>query len=203
MCFSKPPKDRSAEIAREEEQKRQGRILEGRSKIDNAFSAFDPAYFENYNKAYTDVYNPQVDEQFGDARQAMRYNLARKGTNNSTPGQKAFGDLTESYGDQRRKIASDALTATNSARSDVERNKTELYSQNQAAADPSLAAISAVGRAGSLTTTPSYSPLGDLFTGLVNGAGQYAVNQSQQLPSQYRGALRAPVTSNGSGRVVN
>src|SRR5690606_26044477 len=142
-----------------------------------------------------------VDRQFGDARQSMRYNLARRGVTNSTPGFDAFGDLTESYGDQRRAITSNALNATNNLRGDVERNKTDLYSINLAAVDPSQAAVQAVGRAGSISSTPDYQPLGDLFGGLVAGTGAYMAGQQQRLPSQYRPLFYG--TGSGSGRVVN
>lgn len=204
MCLGgSQPKDNSAEIARQQEQERQTRINTGKESIDQAFSVFDPAYYDKFKADYTDVYNPQVDDQFGDARQKLKYNLNRAGTQDSTPGQKAFSDLTEGYGDQRRAVESKALEATNNVKSQVEGNKSDLYAQNTASADPSLAAISAVGRAGSLQTPPSFSPLADLFSGLTNAGAAYMSGSNRGLPSGYRSALGAGMpSSSGSGYVV-
>jgi hypothetical protein len=201
MCGPKPPRDNSAEVARQQEQERQDRINAGKAKIDQSFSIFTPDYFDQFKTDYLNNYNPQVDEQFEDARKGLRYNLARAGTQDSTAGQKAFGDLTEDYGDRRREIASKALEATNNIRSQVEQNKSELYSQNVAAADPSLAAITAAGRAGSLQSPPSFSPLADLFAGATNAGAAYYYGQQKGLPEAYRNSFKSGLPS-GSGYVV-
>lgn len=206
MCLSPDvPKDNSAAIARKEEKQRQERIREGKGKIDKAFAVFDPKYFDQFKNDYLGYYNPQIDEKYTDARQDLRYNLARAGTQDSTPGQKAFGDLLEGYTDRRREVASNALEATNKIRGQVEQNKSDLYAQNQASADPSLAAIQAVGRAGSLQTPPSFSPVGDIFAGLTNAGASYLSGSNRGLPQGYAPffAPGASLPSGvGSGRVV-
>lgn len=205
MCFSKPPQDNSAEIARQQELERQQRIQQGRASIDEAFSVFTPEYFDKYQQDYLGYYNPQVDEKYEDTQSKLRYNLARAGTLDSTPGLNAFGDLADAYTDQRRAVQSDALDASNKIRTSVEQNKSDLYAQNTAAADPSLAAIQAVGRAGSLQTAPSYSPIGDIFSGLANAGASYMYGQNQALPAGYRQkfAPGATLPRYGSDTVVN
>lgn len=208
MCLfgQSTPHDNSAEIARQQEEERQAKINAGKTKIDEAFNVFDPAYYDKFQKAYTDNYNPQVDKQFTDARQGVRYNLARKGTLDATAGQKAFGDLVDSYDEKRRQVASNALEATNKIRTAVEQNKSDLYNQNTASADPNLSAISAVGRAGSLSSPQAYSPLGDLFSGLVNSTGSYLAGRNQALPVGYARLLSpggTVPTGSGSGYLVN
>lgn len=198
-----PPQDNSAAIARQQEQERQGRIQQGKGKIDEAFGVFDPAYYDKFKQTYTDYYNPQVDRQYGEARRGLHYNLARSGIEDGTAGQKAFGDLIYDYGNQRQAIAGNALEATNKIRSDVESNKTELYNQNISAADPSLSAISAVGRAGSLQSPQAFNPLGDLFSGAVNAGTAYMAGSSKGLPAAYRGAFAPSAGSTrNSGYVV-
>lgn len=204
MCFaSRPPQDNSAELARQQEQERQTRINEGKSSIDKAFSVFDPAYYDKFKADYTGYYDPQVDKQFTNARQDLKYNLARAHTQDSTAGQKAFSDLTEGYGDQRRAVESKAQEASNNIRSQVESNKSDLYAQNSASADPSLTAISAVGRAGSLQTPPSFSPLADLFAGLTNAGAAYVAGSNKALPAGYSRAFASGLPSaSGSSYVV-
>lgn len=206
MCFNQSaPQDNSAAIARQQAEEREAAINQGKQSIDSAFGVFDPQYFQKYQQSYVDNYNPQVDKQFTEAKQGVKYNLARKGTTDSTIGQKTFGDLVSGYNDARRDVASNAADATNKLRADVEGQKSQLYAQNSASADPSLSAIQAVSSAGSLATPASYSPLGDLFAGLVNTSAAYRAGQNQGLPAAYRGILTTPgstLPSGGSGRVV-
>lgn len=206
MCFNNSaPKDNSADIARQQAADRETAINQGKQSIDSAFGVFDPQYYQKYQQSYLDNYNPQVDKQFGEAKQQVKYNLARKGTTDSTIGQKTFGDLVSGYNDARRDVASNAADASNKLRQNVEGQKSQLYAQNSASADPSLSAIQAVSSSGSLATQASYSPLGDLFAGLVNSTAAYRAGQNQGLPAAYRGLLTTPgstLPSGGSGRVV-
>ncbi len=206
MCFgpfaSKPPVDNSAAVARQQEQARNARITEGQGKIDEQFGVFDPSFFGNFQNDYLNYYNPQVDEQFADTRKNLRYDLARKGTLNSTPGQNKFADLIDAYQSRRDEVASNALSATNQLKGDVENTKSELYAQNQQSADPSLAAQSAVSRVGALSTTPTYSPLADLFSGIINTGAAYAGGRQQGLPPGYSELFNPGSTSTRAARVV-
>lgn len=190
MCFSsEPPRDNSATIARQQADERQGAIRQGQQQIDRQFGVFDAPYYDKFKKDYTDYYNPQVDEQFGDAKQKLTYNLARTGTRDSSGGQKQFGDLVEAYGQQREGVANKAIQGASALRGQVEQSKSDLYSQNTAAADPALAGISASTRAGALQSPGVYSPIGDLFGGLVNSGGAYLKGVQQGLPAGYGGAF--------------
>jgi hypothetical protein len=207
MCFPKPPQDNSAGLARQQEEERKARIQQGQAAIEKEFAAFNPDYFNRYQQSYLDNYNPQVDEQFGNARKDLRYSLARAHTLDSSGANTAFGKLTGAYDDQRRAITSNAVDATNKIRQQVEQNRGDLLAQNTAAADPSLAAINAVGRAGSLQTTPTYSPLGDLFSGFTNAGASYLAGKGGALPYGYSTAFKPGGTlpsgySSGSGSVI-
>lgn len=177
--------DQSAEIARMLEDQRQAKIKSGEELINDAFKVFDNNYYNQYRQDYLDHYNPQVDKQFTDARQQLKYNLARARTQDSTQGQRNFGDLIEAYGKRRAEVGSNALNAVNTYRSNIDQQKQELYNQNQLAADPTKAAQSAAGRVGALQTTPAYSPIGDLFSGLIRGGTAYLAGRQKALPPGY------------------
>lgn len=206
MCLSgSAPKDNSADVARQQATDREAKITTGKQSIDDAFGVFSPDYFSKYTKAYTDNYNPEVDRQFGVAKQGVEYDTARKGTQDSTAGQKQFADLTRDYGTQRAAIGSQAIDATNKLRSNVDAQKTNLYAQNSSSADPGLSAIQAVSSAGSLGTPAQYSPLGNLFAGTINGGANYLAGQNNRLPAGYSTAFAPGSTlpsGSGSGRVV-
>ncbi len=177
--------DQSAEVARQLEAQRQAKIKSGEGLIGDAFKVFDDNYFAKYRDDYLNHYNPQVDRQFADARQGLRYNLARARIADSTAGQRNFGDLIEGYTKKRAEIGSNALTATNTYRSNVDKQKNDLYTQNQSAADPTKAAQMAAGQVGALQTTPAYNPIGDLFGGFIKGGQAYVAGRQQGLPAGY------------------
>lgn len=207
MCLggSSTPQDNSAQIAREQATEREGKITTGKQSIDQAFNVFDPAFYDKYTKAYTDNYNPEVDRQFGEAKQGLTYDTARRGTTDSTGAQKQFGDLTRTYEDARQQIGSQAVDATNKLKSSVDATKGDLYAQNSASADPSLAALQATTRAGSLTTPGAYSPLGTIFASAANTGASYLNGSNSRIPAGYAGAFApgASLPSGGSGRVVS
>ena len=124
MCMSAPkiPKDNSAELARQREVERAGKVTAGRAAIDEQFLPFNDSYFSGIEKN------------------------------------------TALLGDR-------GISAGNTARADVERNKSELYAQNRSAADPSAASSGALARAGTLQAAPSYEPLGNVFADFVNNLG--------------------------------
>jgi len=172
MCFSPSiPADNSAEIARKQEQERQDRIDAGRSRIDETFAKFDDPYFKQVEDNYTGYYMPQLEDQYQEARRKKVLGLSRSGNLNSGSGARQLSDLFGAYEDNRSLVGNSALDAANRARSDVEGSRSDLYSQNRSAADPSAAQSSALARAGTLTPPQSYSPLGDMFSKFIdNGA---------------------------------
>lgn len=205
MCFpggGSQPVDNSAAIAREQEQARKARITQGQGAIDSAFSVFDPAYYDKFGKTFTDNYNPQVDQQYGLAKQDLRYNFARQGTLNSTPAQVKFGQLLGSYGKARNEVASNAISATNDLRSRVSGNKTALYGQNINAADPSLAASGAAGSVASLQSPGAYSPLADLFTGMANAGTSYVAGRQNAFAPGYSQFFQPGYSTASTSRVV-
>ena len=204
MCSPSLPKDNSAELAAQQAQQRQSQITQGQSAIDKAFSQFDEPYYQNYTNAYEANYNPQVDEQYQRGQQKLAYNEARKGMQDSTPGIYQNDLLNESYGQQRQQIAANALSATQDLRNNVQQQKGQLYALNESAADPTLAASNAAAAAGTIPSTPQYSVLGDLFSGLVNAGTGYVAGQNQNNPYITRGATGGSLpTGSGSGRIVS
>ncbi len=205
MCTPSVPKDNSAEIAQQQNDQRQAQIKTGQGNIDTAFSKFDQPYFDQYTKTYEDNYNPQVDDQYALAKQKEKYNFARAGVLDSTPAIFGADQLNKKYGDQRQQIASNAIGATNSVKTGVANQKSQLYSLNSSAADPTLAAQNAAASAETLSAQPQYSTLGDIFGGLVNGGSAYLAGQNKALPPGYSSAF-APgggiPSSSGSGRVI-
>lgn len=169
MCFGGGGGDGGAAEQRRQEEERQARVREGKDAIDMSFSQFDPAFYEGRSQAYLDYATPQLDDQFKEATRDLTLALARSGLLNSSVKARRFADLKKDFDMQSRGIADKANEYSNQARSSIESAKSDLYSQNQNIADPTLAAASAASRAQSLTQLPAFSPLGALFAGVTEG----------------------------------
>lgn len=168
MCFFGTPKDDSADIARKEAIAREQRITSGRQAIDQNFAKFDDNYYKGVQDSYTGYYQPQLDDQYGDARRALTLQLSRSGNLNGSAGARQIGKLTEAYNNNQALLGDRALAAVQAAQASVATNKSDLYNQLTASADPSAAANTAIARAQSLSTPQAYSPIGDLFSSFLN-----------------------------------
>jgi len=183
--------ERRAQEARNEATARQARIDGAVSSVDNAFAGFNDDYFNKFVADYTGFYAPQIGSQYDDAVKKKTYDLAEKGTLDSTTAAKAYGKLAETRAAAEAKTAADARNAANNFRAGVIENKNNLRSMAQSGAqigDPSLVA-SGIQR-------PTYSALGDVFAGMVSSAAKRAPQPGAQTPGLYNNTAPA-------ARVVN
>lgn len=171
MCFPKAPKDNSAKIAREEEEKRAADVAKGKAAIDAAFARFSPGFYDRMRNDYVAHYEPQIDDQFGRAKRTTILGLGRQGIRDSSAGARTFADLLKLNQRNRLDIGNSALSAANQARDEMSRSKADLLAQNSAVADPAAAAASAVARSDALYAPLPTQPLADLFSAFT---GQFA-----------------------------
>ena len=185
---------------RAEEEARQGRIREGRKKIDDAFSGFDDKFYGDREKSYLDYATPQLDDQYNDAVSELTLALARSNLLNSSARARKFADLQKQYGIQARGVADKAKEYGSGARKSIEASKADLQSQNMSLADPALIAANAANRALALTELPPYSPLGALFVGATEGL---ATQADLERRNKNRYDLSGLFGTSNSSKVVN
>ncbi len=197
MC-GKAPKDRSAEIAAQQERERQARITAGTSRINEIFGGFDDKYYDGIAQSYGEHYTPQLEEQFTDARERLYFNPTGGSTQSS-----AFAEQLADLETERQRQLVDI---SNRGRAEAQNNRGSLASQRanligQLSAGSSVDTVAglAAEQAKNLTATPVYSALGDLFgrfTGnAVNAANAGAFNNKdkQQTPLLFNNS-RQPAT---------
>lgn len=174
MCGGGGGDGGAAERQRQEEEARQARIREGKAAIESQFAGFDDDFYDTRRTSYLDYANPQLEDQFKDATRDLTLALARSGLLNSSAKARRFGDLKKQYDTQSRAIADKATQYENQSRNAVGAAKSDLLTQNQSLADPTLAAANAQNRAENLTKLPTFSPLGMLFAGITDGIATQA-----------------------------
>ncbi len=190
-------KDPRAEMELRELQ-RQHAIDLGKVGIDQSFKKFDPTYYDKYKSDYRGYYSPQVEDQFNESTGKLTASLADRGMLESSVGNAAQAKLFKDYGQANTNIANEALDAANKLRSTVQSQKSNLYSLNEASADPMGVNAQAIGASTALVAPPTYSPLGQLF----QSALQPFLNYSQQSNNSPTRNYTSPYNTTGSGKVI-
>lgn len=173
----------------------------GRIGIDKAFNKFDDNYYGGYQDNYSGYYMPQLDKQYGEAVDKMTSTLAGRGMLESSVGADTFAKLAKDNADARTNIANEGLDASNKLRGTVENAKSNLYSLNEASANPQAVNAQAIGQATSLVAPPTYSPLGQVFASALGSFGNYVSSKNNTPTRNYQSAYGSP-TGYGSGSVV-
>ena len=160
--------------------------------VDKNFSQFDPNYYSGYRTAYTGYYEPQVADQYAQAHDQLTAALAGNGTLESSAGAQALANLAKRNTDQTAQIQKQADAAVTAQQQAVSGQKTALYSQANAAVDPTQIAGNAVAQTTALAAPQSYTPIGNVFADLVTPFSNYT-----------KAAANAPVTGIPLNNVVS
>jgi len=203
MCLggggSVPP-DNSGQIAADQQAKKDANVKAGKAAIYKIFGdgttdnpgQFGQDYYDKVAKNYEDYYNPQLNTQYQNALNQLTLQLGQQGILSSSEGNRQLALLNQNNNTQKQTIANNALSQSTAAKQAVSNEMNTLLQQNETAADPSEAAISAAQGAQAVQSTPTYSPLGSVFAGLL-GQGTNALSIQQ-------GGLAG--TNNGGGTYV-
>lgn len=152
--------------------------------------AFTPEFYEGRKRAYVDYAMPQLDKQYGDAKDKLTFDLARSGTLNSSIRAGKDADLSSMYDTNRRAVLDEALSQTNNTRNQVEAARADLIAMLNSTGDVQSTVNSALSRAQALTQPAAYSPLSQMFGAFTSALGTQAAAERAQALSG--GAYRAP-----------
>lgn len=199
MCTSGGGNNNEAELSRQREEERQATIRKGKDAIDSNFAQFDDNFFKGREDSYLNYAKPQFEDQLSTATKDLLTALSRSGLQNSSIAADRREKLAKMAGTQERQIKDKAMEFANKARGAVNSAKSDLYGQNQAMADPMLAANSAMNRAQQITALPAYSPLGALFESVTSGLATQA-DLERRGQAKYGNIL---FDSGNSSKVIN
>lgn len=213
MCFGgKPRVDNSAQIqqqqesaaARRREQERQARIRQGTQQVDQQFSRFDDSFYGDRRDAFMGYYQPQIEDQFEDAREQLTFALARSGNLRGSAAADRQTRLGQDYELQRASIVSRADEDVQRQKDRIAGEKSSLISQLNATGDADRISNEALQRTRVIAQDqPAYDPLGDIFAGVATGIGGMMQGAGQQ---GFRGGsplgLQTPTRGSKSSRLV-
>lgn len=178
-----------AEAARLKEAERQAQLKTGMSSINNQFAGFGDDFYNARRNSVLDYYQPQLDDQMKKARDAMTFAFARAGTLNSTMAADRAGDLSKQYDLQKAGLVSNAQSDAANLQNAVQNQKSSLIGQLNATGDANQVANDATAATQQIyAQRPTYSPLGDIFSGVASGIGNMiGANQYASYGQTYNG----------------
>lgn len=201
LMYDQQQAAKELERLRAEEAERKANIKTGQGNIDRAFAKFDNNFFDRFRGAYQDNFVPELNDQHTRAVDKVTAGLAGRGMLESSVGANTFADMSKKLGTEKNMIAGQAAEGANQLRGKIEGAKTNLYSINQAAADPQAAAVRATGEASAFSAAPAnFAPLGNVFGDFLAPfatAASAAANSRRGFTNPF-----ATASGRGSSRVV-
>lgn len=165
------------------------------------YTGFGDDFFNNRRQAYLDYYQPQLQDQYGNARDQLTFDLARAGLLRSTVAGDQLADLENQFGLQQAAIQSRADDAVTQLRNSINAQRSAAISQLNATADPDVAANTALSSVQAIQgSQPTFDPLGELFKNAAIGAANYRQGVQNFEASQPLSPYNPQ--KNRSGRVV-
>lgn len=192
-----------------DEARRQARISEGRKKVGQVFSRFTPEYYNQRTRAYNEYATPQLEDQFTEAGDKLKFALARQfGTTQTSVAAKKQAELGKKYALARTNLAETGLQEAKQAEGDVEQQRASVLQMLNSTADPASASNIALAQANVLQKPSLFTPLADVFGDVTAGlATQYGptggvAGQSSSPPSWTYNPRTNQYERGGSARVV-
>lgn len=99
---------------------RGARVRGARDTINNSYSGFDDAYFDDFRQEYIGANRPQIDRAYRDTVRSSRLDLADRGNLNSTAAAMFFGDLARTKAQKEAELANAAEASTRGFRNAID-----------------------------------------------------------------------------------
>jgi hypothetical protein len=173
--------------AKQAEEQRKSSIAAMRSSVDSAFGSFDDKYYSGISDSVLNYYLPQLDEQFGDAGNQLKFKLARQGLMKSTTAGNENAKLKSKYDIERSGVTNKAADAASQARENVSAAKASLYGLAESASDPAqvntqLSQETARLRAYAPELTPMAKVFTDYLSPVISTVGTGLAAEAQGYP---------------------
>lgn len=141
------------------------------------FEGYSP-YLADFESTLSSFYQPQLDEQYEDAEDQLKYGLARAGQAASSQAAEQYGDLTNTFDIRQNELLSTIDSRVDDRRSAFEATRGALEDMLLQTGDASRVANEATNRVDQLyAEQPDLNPLGDVFANAVSAYGAYGAGR--------------------------
>lgn len=166
MCMGSS--DGGAAAAEAQTQAQQGAIEQATNQINQNFSGFSPAFYNNYTQANENFGLGQLAQQLQQTQNNVGFKLAGQGAQNSSVGDTLNQSLQQEQGQEEQTVVNQALGATNTLKQNIAQQQGNLISEAEVANDPASVATQSLNIAGSFNAPSPIPPIGQLFGNWAN-----------------------------------
>lgn len=180
-----------ADTAAKLERQRQQNIKLGTDQINQAYSGFNPEFYQQRIHDYTSYAMPQLAQQYRTNSADIGFGMANRGLLGSSIAQQKGSQLNRAQGQAQRGIVDAGIAQAQGLQNQVEGSRSNALSNLYASADPAGASRQAIAQSASFARPSMFQPLSDMFGSIAQS--YYLANLlNRQQPS---GA--APTSSSG------
>ena len=187
MCFNDGG-DGGASDYREAEEERQRKTIEQQNAINSVFDTYDEDFTNQQAQNYLDYANPQINEQFGDAMDGLRFALDRQGITRSSMAAERKAKAQKALAREQVAAANRAETFAGETNKAIEAARREVLTDAGSLADANAAASLATRSAAANARPPTYEPLYDIFRDVTAGLATQA-DLERRNSARYPGVL--------------
>ena len=160
--------------AKKIEKARQASVTQGQQEIDQQFSGFDPAFYDQAATDYQAAATPGMLADFQQTRNNLTYALSRGANQNSSVAIQRNNSLGRQLADNESQITNNAQGYANDLRGRVSTQKGQLTNQLLAGANPEQIQSQATAATSQIRAPSPIQPLGNLF---ADWSSMYLQNQ--------------------------
>jgi len=152
-----------ASIAAKQERQRQRNITTGTANINQAYSGFNPQFYQQRAQDYINYAQPQLAQQYRTNQADMGFGLANRGLLGSSVAAKKGSLLNRTEAQAQRNVVDAGTAQAQALQNQIEGSRTNLLGQLYQSADPAGAGKQAIGTAASFSAPSIFQPLADQF----------------------------------------
>lgn len=185
MMYQQMQEQEQAQVARQTEEDRKGKLDAGVAVInklfdpqqvaDGSFAGFNEEFYDKYKQKYRDNYVPDITDQFTKAQSRVNAQAADAGTYDSNVRTKNLADLEKQRQVATDRVAVKADEAAGGLRNTIGAQKTALLNQLYSTENPDIATSQALNSVKTIQNqTPDMQPLGEVIKNvMIGGANAY------------------------------
>lgn len=146
---------------------------------EQTFEGYQP-YLDDRRQTLQSFYQPQLDDQYDNAQDQLKYGLARAGMGASSEAAEGYGDLTNRFDIRQSEMLSKIDQDIYDTRSRFEATRGALEDMLLETGDAARVSNEATTRIDQLySEQPQVNPLGDVFINAISTYGQYGAGKNQ------------------------
>lgn len=186
-----------ADVAARQERRRQQNITQGTASINQAYSGFNPQFYQQRAQDYINYAQPQLAQQYRTNQADMGFGLANHGLLGSSIAAKKGSLLNRTEAQAQRNVVDAGTAQAQALQNQIEGSRSNLLNNLYQSADPAGAGRQAISTAASFSAPSIFQPLADQFGSIAQS--YYLASLLNHPQGQAGAGYYSPTNESGLG----